>query len=93
MKTSKGDWIELVKKDFEAIDEEFNEELVKSMTKLRFKNYVKAKIEKAAFKHLIGIKASHSKLSDVKYKKLEPQPYILCPEFTNEQVNILFAFR
>ena len=48
MKTSKGDWIELVKKDFEAIDEEFNEELVKSMTKLMFKNYVKSKDRKSS---------------------------------------------
>ena len=55
-KTSKGDWIELVKKDCETIEIDFNEDFFKSMKKYKFKKFIKSKIEKATFKYLQNLK-------------------------------------
>ena len=93
VETTKGDWIELVKQDCETIEEEYNETFFTSMSRNKFKKYVKRKIEKAAFKYLEKIKNKHSKVKHIKYKKLEIQPYILCEELNNEEVNTLFALR
>ena len=93
VKTSKGDWIELVKKDFELIGEQFDEEMVKQMSKNKFKQFVKQRIEKAAFNHLETTKQKHSKVKQINYKKLEPQPYVLSEDFKDEQICELFALR
>ena len=47
------------------------------MSKYQYKKCVKDKIAKAAFKYLEGLKSKHSKIKDIKYKKLQIQPYIL----------------
>ena len=90
---TKGDWIELVRKDFELIDEEFNEELINNMSNFKFKKYVKDKVQKAAFMYLQDKKITHSKIKDIEYKKLELQPYLLCENLANEEINTLFALR
>jgi len=54
---------------------------------------VKSNIEKAAFNYLEGIKATHSKIKHIKYRKLEVQPYILSYELSNDDINTLFALR
>ena len=45
-----GDFVKLIEKDFELINEPFNPTLITSMSKNQFKKLVKIKIEKAAFK-------------------------------------------
>ena len=47
------------------------------MSKYQYKKCVKDKIAKAAFKYLEGLKSKHSKIKDIKYKKLQIQAYIL----------------
>ena len=93
LKTTKGDWIELIRKDFELIEENFDEDMVKNMTKNKFKKFVKNKIGRAAFKYLENLKITHSKIRDIKYSKLEIQTYILSDELSNEEINTLFAVR
>ena len=67
MSPSKGDWIELVKNDFEIVfGKEFGENLIKNMSKIKFKKLIKLKIQKVAFDYLIDLKNSHSKIK--KYK-------------------------
>ena len=93
LKTTKGDWIELIKRDFELIEEDFDEDFIKETTKYIFKKFVKTKITKAAFKYLESIKNGHSKIRDIKYNKLEVQPYILSDELSNEEISSMFAVR
>ena len=93
LKTTKGDWIDLLKNDFKLIEEDFNEDKFKSMSKYKFKKFVKTKINKAALKYLEQLKNTHSKIKNIKYKKLQIQSYILSEGFTNEEVQTLFALR
>ena len=88
-----GDFIELVRKDFELVGEPFDESKIESMTPKSYKDYVKAKIKEAAFKHLTEVQASHEKVRDIKYMKLETQPYMVSPLFSSEEVKKLAALR
>ena len=63
-----GDFVKLVEKDFELINESFNKTLITSMTKKQFKKWVKIKIEKAALNALIEKQVSESKIQNSKYK-------------------------
>ena len=58
-KTTRGDWIELIKNDFELIGETFDEVKFKSMSKYQIKKFIKNKISQAAFKYLETLKNSH----------------------------------
>ena len=91
--TTKGDWIELVQKDFQLIEENFDEDILKNMSKYQYKKFVKDRIGKAAFKYLEGEKNKHSKIRDIKYKNLKIQSYILSDQLSNEDVCMLFALR
>ena len=46
---TKGDWYEMLQKDFEFIGEEVNDEGIKNTDKLASKKMVKEKAKKAAF--------------------------------------------
>ena len=59
------------------IREEFDEKLIKGMSRRKFKKFITQKVRKAAFDHLIKLKNSPSKIKHINYKKLEVQPYIL----------------
>ena len=54
---------------------------------------MKQKKKIAAFKYLIELKNSHSKVKDIQYEKLEPQSYIVSEKLTNEEVYQMFALR
>ena len=90
---SPGDFIELVKKDFVTIREEFNESKILNMTKESFKKVIKEKIKTAAFDYLRTLQAKHSKIQDIVYRRLEIQPYMVSPVFLDEEVNILHSLR
>jgi hypothetical protein len=90
-----GDFVKLVQKDFELINEIYNERLVTSMNKKQFKKWVKSKIKKAAFNALIEDKNSdkNKKINNIKYKKLQIQSYLKSKLFSNHEINILFRLR
>ena len=50
-KTTKGDWIELVKDDLDLIGEALDEEKFNSMIDYQFKKFVRMKIDQAAFNY------------------------------------------
>ena len=72
----KGDWVRLVKKDYLFIEEEMNDENIKTMTKNQFKSWVKKRVEKAAFSSYIKEKNMLSKIKGIEYSKLEAQKYL-----------------
>ena len=93
LKTTKGDWVELVQKDFELIGEPFDEEKFTKMSKYQCKKFVKERTAKAAFNYLENLKSTHSKIKQIRYKKLSPQSYILSDKLSNEDVIMLFGLR
>ena len=88
-----GDFSELVKKDFEVIDEKMDESNIIGCSIEAFKSRIKQKIRIAAFKFLRSRQQTHSKVRDVQFSKLETQKYLISPLFTNEEVNTLYSLR
>ena len=90
-----GDFVKLIQKDFELINESYNKSLVKSMNKKHFKKWVKLKIKKAAFNALNEDKESdrNKKIQSIKYKKLKMQSYLKSRLFSNNEIEILFRLR
>ena len=92
-KTSKGDWYDLLLKDFKFIDKDLNEKEIKEMSKEDYKKTVKELVEKAAMKYFLEEKKSHSKLEEVFYDKLQLQPYLTDRRFSTEERKLLVLLR
>ena len=74
---SPGDWITLVKGDFESIGVPLNEEQIASTSPQVFKKFIKEKVKKSAFMYLEEIKSGHSKVRENKYCSfIKPQQYL-----------------
>ena len=88
-----GDYIELVKRDFEMIGEEINVNEIEQTSVNSYKRFIKNKIRKAALKYLNDTKDKHSKICNIRYEKLESQKYLTSEMFSDDEVNLLFALR
>ena len=66
---------------------------MKTMKKQKFKLYIKDKVRKAAFFHLLSIKDSHKKGSNIVYEKFEIEPYLKSSLMTYDQKCLLFKLR
>ena len=60
------------------------------LKKQNFKKVVKEKIRKIAFKYLIEIKESQSKLTEIEYREFKTQEYLGCSKLSEEEKSILF---
>ena len=58
-----------------------------------FKKWLSQKIKEAAFKELSSIQASHTKVRDIVYHRLETQPYLNSSKFSNRDCELLLALR
>ena len=90
---TEGDFGELVKKDFQSIGVVFDLSYVESTGVEAFRNHVKNKIRKAAFEYLKNVQKNHNKVKDIKYERMETQPYLKSPLFSNEETKLLFSLR
>ena len=88
-----GDFARLVENDFKLINEKFDENFIKSISKSKMKKFVKLKIKEAAFKYLIEEKNSKSKVKHIIYKKFKLQKYFSSNSFSNYEVEILSKLR
>ena len=88
-----GDFAQLVSQDFLTIGEKLNLTEIVSTPNFLYKKRIKSKIRVAALKNLKEIQKSHSKVKEIKYDKLEVQPYLVSPLFTNEEVDLLYSLR
>ena len=90
---NKGDWYKLIKKDFEFIGEDLDEDSVKMKTKNEYKKWVISKVKKAAFDAYIEEKNTLSKIRSLNYTKLETQLYLKDKMFDKEERKLLYAMR
>ena len=88
-----GDYINLIKKDFETLGQSISEDTIINMTEDTFKNRVKTLVEKAAFEQMNAIKESHSKVRENTYNCLEAQKYILSSHLSYKEKSILLSLR
>jgi hypothetical protein len=89
----KGDWYDLLMKDFKFVGKEINEKEITVMSKQQYKKIVQDLVEKAALKYLLAEKESHSKLAELNYKKLTVQPYLIERRFSKEERKLLVLLR
>lgn len=89
----KGDWIELLKKDFEFMEIDFNEEEITGTPKDSYRKKIKDLIRRAAFKELTEMKNSKSKIKDLVYDTFSIQPYLKCSKFNRQERNLLYSLR
>ena len=88
-----GDLVELLKSDFEMIEETFDDKSIVNTSVDSYKKFIKSSTRAAALKYLNQIKETHSKVKDIVYEHLETQAYLTSPLFSNENVNLLFSLR
>ena len=88
-----GDWVKIVDDDLKLLDINLKENEIKNMKKENFKTYVKKKVDTKVFKYLENLKEGHSKVKDIKYKKLEMQQYMKDPNFSINNIKLLFKLR
>ena len=90
----KGDWFETQLNDRTEIELNMSDEEIQAMYSDDFKEHVKNKVRKLAFKELEERKNSHEKVRDNKYENLKhPQEYLISTIFSNEETSLLFALR
>ena len=90
---SDGDFAQLVRDDFEMVEEILDMNMIEHTSEEQFKASVKANIRKAAIKHLNQLKESHSKVKHISYEELKIQPYLKSPLFSNMEPSLLFDLR
>ena len=89
-----GDFAQLIQNDASEISLDIsNENEIKMMKMEMYKTKVKIKVRKAALEYLLKIKATHSKLKNLHYNKLEIADYMKSPLFDHESVQLLLALR
>ena len=90
----KGDWIMIIREDFEFIGEVLNEDFIKSTTKNVYKLFIKNKVRKAAFESYLKLKErSKKKLKNLNYKDFGMQPYLNSNKFSTSEKQLLFSLR
>ena len=91
---TKNDWHSTVVKDLQELGLDYLDlEEIKNMKKDSFKKLVKEKCDDAVLNYLLKGNETKSKLKDLKYYKLQIQPYLLSPEISTRQKKYLFHFR
>ena len=90
---SLGDYVELIKSDFQTIAVPFEEAEIINQSAPLYKSYIKTKVREAALKYLNTLKDTHSKIKHIEYESLQRQVYLTSPLFSNTDVNILFSLR
>ena len=89
----KGDWYELIKKDFLFLGIEINENDIKSTNKEAYKKKINQLLYKAAFNEYLKEKAEKSKLEHLQYENLQIQPYLTDTGLTYKQMYLLYSLR
>ena len=91
--TTKGDFIELVKKDLEMLGLTYDEQLITKQSKQEFKTFVKNLTNREAFKQLKSMQRGRTKTKHIIYNSFKTQQYIENPALSNKLVELLFSMR
>ena len=89
----KGDWSEMVKRDFSNIDMTMDEELIKSESKNQYKLRLKKHMKSYMLIELEKQQKEHTKISQICYNRLETQKYLKTHMLNNHEVLLLFSLR
>jgi hypothetical protein len=92
--TTKGDWIETLREDFEFIGVIMDENLIKCTPKYQYKKFINTKVRDAAFRSYLKLpETSKKKMRGLEYKEFKMQPYMNTSVFSTHEINLLFSLR
>ena len=90
----KGDWLRMLMKDLDFIQEQIDEENIRSTPKEIYRKYIKNKVIKGAFEMYMQLKEkSKKKMKYLKYEGLSIQPYLTMNQFSLGEKQLLFSLR
>ena len=92
-KSIKGDWLSLLKSDFQFLNIDINEEQITATPKSEYSKNIEKLITKAVFSYYLALKQTHSKLNGVNYSELKIQPYLISNCLNNEEKQLLYNMR
>ena len=72
----RGDWVMTVTEDMKELGIDLTMEEIAGISKLRFKEIIKNKVETKALQYLTKLKESHSKAKNIKHENIQLQPYL-----------------
>ena len=84
----KGDWFQLLQKDFDFIGIKMDEEKIKATSKSAYKRAMKLFVRKAAFQYFLTIKDRHKKQEKITYNAFRIQPYLQSKCWCNDYCQI-----
>lgn len=88
-----GDWINTVVEDLKHVNLNLTIKDIPLKSKLKFKKEVKVKIVNTAFNYLKQKSQVHSKMDNLRYKKLSLQKYLSSDLLSKRESQKLFMFR
>ena len=87
-----GDFCQLVAADSQLLDCQLSDDQISSMTRYDLKTLVKAKATEAAFRYLLAIKETKTKMDNLSYQRnYQKQPYL--ERLSSDQSSLLLALR
>ena len=89
----KGDWFELLKRDFKFIGLEMDEKDIAMTPKNEYKIKINKLFKQAAFEFMIKLKNGLSKIENVIYETFSTQEYLKSKSFNSEERNLLYSLR
>ena len=90
---SKNDWYLTVEADRKEVGLKLSDDEIGSMSKNRFREMVKRKINQLAFDTFVQDKLNHSKGKEAKYDSLSIQKYLKSDQLTTSQKSLLHQLR
>ena len=90
---TKGDWFDLLLKDFEFIGSKLEDDDIKKMPKEEYKKHINEKVRNAAFLEMLQMKQQHSKIKEVNYPSFTIQPYLRSKQISNKEKVLLYLLR
>ena len=83
-----------LKKDYEFINEDWNDSYIKNIPKDIFIKKVKEKVNIAAFNSYLLLKeTSKTKMKPLIYEELQIQDYLTSHQFNRDEIKLLFSLR
>jgi hypothetical protein len=90
----KGDWINIIDNDFEALKLNINEDIIMNMTDREYKKIIKYKVREKAYIDLRSKQKTHKKVKEIQYTSLnKPQDYLCNKKFSRKMCSLLFNLR
>ena len=89
----KNDFVSTCRKYLIILDIQLSFEEIANMSKYCLKKILKEKMTLAAYNYLTGQKESQKKISDIKFTKLEMQPYLASGDRNKRLTKLIFKAR